>query len=143
MLHKKLFLSVIIGFAFSSQFVFAEEGEAEHSGADHSTMPSPHSMQMDSPHGMPPAQNSAKFTPPAPSQLYKGKVVDLVKGSGYSYMQVDSGSETYWVAGTISEVNKGDNIEHDLNVTMENFTSRSLSRTFDKIIFASSVVVAK
>jgi len=140
--YQNIFLSVILGFAFTSQIVFsAEEGMSP--GADHPAMPSPHSMQMNTPHGTPPAQNKAKFTPPPKSSIYKGKVIDLVKGSGYSYMRVDSGSEKYWVAGTTAEVKKGDIIEHDLNVTMENFTSRSLSRTFDKIIFASNVSVAK
>ncbi len=129
-----------MGFALASQVVGAAENEAS-TGSGHPEMPSPHSVQMNTPHGMPPAQNSAIFTPPVPSTIYQGKVIDIVKGSGYSYMHVDSGSEQYWVAGTTVEVKKGDDIEHDLNVTMENFTSRSLSRTFDKIIFASSVSV--
>lgn len=72
-----------------------------------------------------------------------GKVVSSVDGNGFTYLELEEGGKRFWVAGTQVKVKKGDRIKFVENVVMENFNSKLLKRTFDKITFASSVVVVK
>ena len=71
----------------------------------------------------------------------QGKVVEVTNGAGYSYLLVESGGKQFWIAGTQVSAKKGDVVSYIENVTMENFTSKTLKRTFDRIIFASMVAV--
>lgn len=71
----------------------------------------------------------------------QGKVVEVTNGAGYSYLLVESDGKQFWIAGTQVSAKKGDVVSYIENVTMENFTSKTLKRTFDRIIFASMVAV--
>lgn len=71
----------------------------------------------------------------------QGKVIDLTEGAGYSYLLLESGGKQFWIAGTQVTAKKGDVVSYIENVVMENFHSKTLNKTFDRIIFASSVKV--
>ncbi len=73
----------------------------------------------------------------------QGKVVEATTASGYTYLLLESGDKTFWVAATQVSAKVGDVVSYIANVTMDNFTSRSINKTFDRIIFASSVSVVK
>lgn len=73
----------------------------------------------------------------------QGKVVEATTASGYTYLLLESGGQTVWVAATQVSAKVGDVVNYVANVTMDNFTSRSIDKTFDRIIFASSVSVVK
>lgn len=75
--------------------------------------------------------------PDGPTQ--QGTVLDVIQVSGFTYLQLQVGSKQLWIAGTTIEVAKGKQVEFVENVAMQNFFSKSLNRTFDLIIFASSV----
>ena len=79
---------------------------------------------------------------PAGPALF-GKVINSIDGSGYTYLELEEGGKRFWVAGTQVKVKKGDRVKYIENVVMENFTSKQLKRTFDRITFASSVTVVK
>lgn len=64
-------------------------------------------------------------------------VISSIPGSGYIYIEAEVDGKPTWIAGVPIEVKKGDKIRFVENTIMENFTSRSLGRTFDRIIFAS------
>lgn len=74
----------------------------------------------------------------------EGKIVSITHGQGYSYLELEGpGGERFWVAGTKVEAKAGDRVRFDRNVVMRNFTSKFLNRTFDQLIFASSVTVLR
>jgi len=77
--------------------------------------------------------------PTGPAQ--QGKVIEMTSGSGYSYLLLNAGGQEYWIAGTQVSAKVGDVVSYVENVTMVNFTSKTLNKTFDKIVFASSVKV--
>ena len=74
----------------------------------------------------------------------KGKVLDTMDASIYTYIQVSSEKGTVWIATTRTKVAKGDTISYpDDGVVMNNFTSKSLNRKFDSIIFVDKMSVLK
>ena len=74
----------------------------------------------------------------------KGKVLDTMDASIYTYIQVSTEKGTVWIATTTTKVAKGDTISYpDDGVVMTNFTSKSLNRKFDKIIFVDKMSVIK
>ncbi len=77
----------------------------------------------------------------APITANQGRVLEVIEGSGYSYMHLEADGQKFWVAGTGVSVKKGDKVSFQQSVAMNGFTSKSLNRTFDKIIFASAVTV--
>ncbi len=64
-------------------------------------------------------------------------VIEKIDAAGYTYMQVKEGGNTYWVAVTATPVSIGQNVTFDEQMWMQNFPSKALNRTFEKILFAS------
>ena len=87
------------------------------------------------------SQQPSMRAPEGPVQ--KGKVLEVANGAGYSYLKLDSGGKPYWIAGMELKVHKGDIVNYINNVEMNKFYSKTLNKTFDRIIFASSVEVVK
>lgn len=71
----------------------------------------------------------------------QGKVIETTSAAGYTYLLLESGGKQFWVAGTQVTAKEGDVVSYITNVTMQNFTSKTMNKTFDSIIFASSVSV--
>ena len=71
----------------------------------------------------------------------QGKVLETSSAAGYTYMLLEAGGKKHWVAGTQVKAKVGDVVSYITNVTMQNFTSKTMNKTFDSIIFASSVSV--
>ena len=68
---------------------------------------------------------------------HSAKVIESLNSGGYTYIKVQEGSESYWIAMTQRTVTKGTTIEYNEQGWMQNFHSKTLNRTFDKILFAS------
>lgn len=84
--------------------------------------------------------------PPAPGAAPvsdSGVLKSVVNGGGYSYLEVDRGGKTVWVAAMQTPMKPGDKVQWQGDTEMSNFTAKSIGRTFDKIIFASGVSVVK
>ena len=103
------------------------------------------------PHGeMPPAQMPPGGNPHAGLKQveipagagHKGKVVEAVNASGYTYVQVEENGQKLWVAVMETNVKPGDIVEFPDSSPMVNFKSKSLNRTFDKIFFAPGLRIA-
>ena len=62
---------------------------------------------------------------------------------GYTYMEVEENGQKLWVAVMQTKVNVGDVVEFPDSPPMVNFQSKSRNRTFDKIIFAPGIRIAK
>lgn len=69
----------------------------------------------------------------------KIKVLQRIDSGGYSYVEVSSNNEVYWIAGVQTDVVKGDFIEYDKQMVMPSFTSNTLQRTFKNLVFTSAI----
>lgn len=144
---KKIMPHILAGlFALSwgSAYAEIEDGIGKNFGGNTS---SGKSAQM--PPNHPPMGNSGAMQKPsmpmnmmAPEgPVAQGKVLDVTSGAGYSYLLLESGGKQFWIAGTQVQAAKGDVVSYIENVVMENFHSKSLNKTFERIVFASSVKV--
>jgi hypothetical protein len=70
---------------------------------------------------------------------HKGKVLSTMDAAGYTYIEVEEKGQKLWVAVIQVKVKAGDEVEFPDSPPMENFHSKTLSRTFDKIIFSSAL----
>lgn len=70
----------------------------------------------------------------------KGKVVESMNAAGYTYILVDDGTEQKWIATMAAEVKEGEEISYYDGAVMENWTSKTLNRTFDKVVFSNGLV---
>ncbi len=82
---------------------------------------------------------------PAPSNIptVSGTIVETMNASGYTYMLVESGAKKTWVAIPATTVEKGAAIKYYEGMVMQNFTSKTLDRTFDAVVFSSGLAGEK
>ena len=71
--------------------------------------------------------------------LFYGKILEIKSAMGYKYLKIDEKGEKLWIAIADAPVSIGEKIGFDKQTLMENFSSKSLNKTFDKIYFASNV----
>lgn len=76
-----------------------------------------------------------------PGAGHKGKVLETMDSGGYTYVQVDENGTKLWVAVMQTKVKVGDTVEFPDSPPMVNFQSKTLKRTFEKIIFAPGLKV--
>ncbi len=72
-----------------------------------------------------------------------GKVLEVMDASIYTYMQVTSDKGPVWIAASKTSVPKGATISYPDGAVMTNFYSKTMNRTFEKIIFLDKVKVEK
>jgi hypothetical protein len=73
---------------------------------------------------------------------HKGKVVETMNSGGYTYALVEENGQKLWVAVMETKIEKGAVVEFPDSPPMVNFQSKTLNRTFDKIIFAPGLRIA-
>ena len=89
-------------------------------------------------------QLAAAGAQPAAEQLpHKGKVLSSIDASIYTYVEVSENGKTVWIAAPTVAVKKGDTIRFSDGAVMSNFYSKSLNRTFEKVIFVGKAAVSK
>ena len=66
-----------------------------------------------------------------------GTVLETMEGGGYTYMKLDQDGKTVWIAVGRADVAVGDKVEYVEQMRMPNFTSKTLKKTFDELVFAS------
>lgn len=71
--------------------------------------------------------------------VQQGVVKESLSAAGYSFIRVDRNGGSIWLAAPEISVDVGQNISWSGGSPMRNFTSRSLDRTFDEILFVGSV----
>ena len=67
-------------------------------------------------------------------------VLETMDAAGYTYFKADTGEHHEWVAIPRATLKAGDNIAYYEGMTMINFFSKTLSRTFETIIFSPGLV---
>lgn len=70
---------------------------------------------------------------------HRGKVISTMNAAGYTYIEVEEKGKKLWIAVMEVKVKAGDDIEFPDSPPMDNFHSKTLDRTFDKIIFSPGI----
>ena len=74
----------------------------------------------------------------------KGTVTQTMNSGGYTYVEAaDEKGEKIWMALPEMKVAKGDKIEYPETPPMVNFQSKTLNKTFDKILFVPGIRISK
>jgi len=66
----------------------------------------------------------------------QGNVLETMNSNGYTYLLLDAAQGKIWIAIPETQVKAGQNLAIAPGMTMFNFTSKTLNRTFDRIVFA-------
>jgi hypothetical protein len=69
-----------------------------------------------------------------------GKVVETMNSGGYTYLHLEKDGKSGWAAVPTMDVKIGDEMTLMPGAEMGPFTSKTLNRTFDKIIFSGGPV---
>jgi len=92
-----------------------------------------------------PSEQAAKPAPevaPVPAAVGKtGKVTETMNAAGYTYIQVDTGSEKFWAAAPEFSVKAGDDVVVPEGMPMPDYHSKTLDRTFEMVYFVPNVMV--
>ncbi len=96
--------------------------------------------------------NSAKKESPAPAtqaqpaapavpagNSLSGKVMETMNSGGYTYVLIENNGAKTWVAGPQTTVKVGQQVTCQPGGEMKNFTSKTLHRTFESIIFSGGI----
>jgi hypothetical protein len=74
----------------------------------------------------------------------KGTVTQTMNSGGYTYVEAaDEKGEKVWLALPETKVAKGDKIEYPETPPMVNFQSKTLKKTFEKILFVPGIRISK
>jgi hypothetical protein len=73
---------------------------------------------------------------------HNANVLETTNSGGYTYVKVDEAGNIYWIAGPQSDVTVGTSISFIEQMVMTDFTSKSLNKKFDQLVFVSAIVSA-
>jgi hypothetical protein len=96
------------------------------------------------------SQKDALSKPPAHPAIQEGqveaalsgKIVETMNTGGYTYLRIEKKGKKTWAAVPEMKVTVGQKISLAPGQEMNNFTSKTLNRTFDKIIFSPGPIAA-
>jgi len=82
---------------------------------------------------------TAQAAPGAPMPPLKGEVLETQNVEGYTYLRLKTAQGEAWAAVPTTPVKKGAQVTIGNPVVMQNFESKTLKKTFDKIVFGQVV----
>ncbi len=85
-----------------------------------------------------PQQSAAQVT----TTPHTGTVLETMDAAGYTYAKVNEDGNVYWIAGPKTAIAAGDTISFTEQMVMQDFTSKTLNKTFDYLVFANTIVPA-
>jgi len=65
-----------------------------------------------------------------------GKVIETMDSGGYTYVQIEGSGGKTWFAIPKTKIKMGQKVTFQPGGAMPNFTSKTLGKTFDVIIFS-------
>ncbi len=68
-----------------------------------------------------------------------GKVLELMESGGYTYVLIENSGGEVWVASPGVKLEVGQMVKFQPGMAMQNFTSKTLKRTFDIIYFTGGL----
>ena len=66
-------------------------------------------------------------------------VLETMSSAGYTYIRVEEEGNAFWIALPETQVSAGEQVSFYEQMLMVNFTSPSLNRTFDRILFVEAI----
>ena len=82
----------------------------------------------------------AKTPPASAAASASGTVSETMNAAGYTYVQVDTGSEKVWAAAPEFQVKVGDQVVIPEGMPMRNYHSNTLNRDFTVVYFVGSIL---
>lgn len=77
---------------------------------------------------------------PKPEAIgHTATVLETMSSAGYTYIRVEEKGKAFWIALPETRVSVGEKISFYEQMLMEDFTSRTLNRTFDRILFVEAI----
>lgn len=73
------------------------------------------------------------------TNAHKATVKEVVHATSYTYLNVEEGNETFWVAVNRAEFEVGQVLYFDKGLEMKNFESKDLQRTFESVYFVQDI----
>jgi hypothetical protein len=89
--------------------------------------------------GAPTAQPSGAMSPAAAGDALSGKIVETMNAGGYTYVCLENSGKKTWVAMPMTQVKVGQQVSCQPGAVMRNFTSPTLKRTFESIVFSGGL----
>ncbi len=80
-------------------------------------------------------------SPPMPTA--QGAVIETMNTGGYTYVQIDTGSEKLWAAAPECSVKVGDQLAVSKEMPMQNYHSTTLDRDFEVVYFVNAFLDAE
>ena len=68
-----------------------------------------------------------------------GTVLETMQSGGYTYMKLKQDNREFWAAAPKTQVAVGDSVRFKEQMRIKNFTSKTLNRSFDELVFISRV----
>jgi len=72
-----------------------------------------------------------------------GKVVETMDAGGYTYINLEKNGKQTWAAVPTMKVTVGEEMELQPGAVMKNFTSKSMNKTFDSVVFSGGPALRK
>ncbi|MDH5394178.1 MAG: hypothetical protein OEY11_13410 [Gammaproteobacteria bacterium] len=88
------------------------------------------------------AQGMSGHAPASTDRIY-GKVTKTMDAAGYTYAEVDTGSNKFWGAARSTALNVGDMIAFSTEMPMNNHYSKTLNREFSVVYFVNRFITDK
>ncbi len=90
----------------------------------------------------PKAPEPVTVVEPQPTGPVKcGKVVEAINGDGYTFIQLDTGTEKLWAAAAEFPVRVGEMVTVPEGTTMTSYHCKPLNRDFETVLFVDSITV--
>jgi len=70
---------------------------------------------------------------------HKATVKEVVQATSYTYLNVEEGNETFWVAVNRAEFEVGQVLYFNSGLEMKDFESKDLRRTFESVYFVQDI----
>ncbi len=70
---------------------------------------------------------------------WTGEILETMDAGGYTYIQLDTGSQKIWAAAPQTKVEVGQRVTVPRGMLMTDFPSKTLDRTFDEIWFVGGI----
>lgn len=87
-----------------------------------------------------PYQSYIKSKAATPSNaIIHAKIMELQEGGGYTFIKLQNHDLSHWAAVRKDGLKMGDLVSFANPLVMENFYSKSLDKTFTKILFISEL----
>ncbi len=69
--------------------------------------------------------------------------METMDAGGYTYINLEKNGKQTWVAVPTMKVSVGEEMELQPGAVMTNFTSKSMNKTFDSVVFSGGPVHGK